>query len=115
MHQQGAVALPEHLEHYLKDDVLISNWYTEADFRDLMLLVGRAMQPAVKGNVWRFLGKQGAVRDSSGVYASWLRKGDPERTLQLKRRCFDHTCRAKVRALARLPLRSIDTADNAAS
>jgi len=83
MQQQGTVALPEHLEHYLKDDVLISNWYPEADFRDLMLIVGRALQPTMKGSVWRAFGKQGAARDVAGVYASWMRKGDPERTLQL--------------------------------
>lgn len=83
MQQQGTVALPEHLAHYLKDDVLVSNWYPEAEFRDLMLIGGRALQPTVKGSIWRFLGKQGAVRDLGGVYASWLRKGDPERTPQL--------------------------------
>lgn len=82
MHKQGAVTLPEHLEHYLKDDILISNWYPESDFRDLMLLVGRALQPTIQGSVWRYLGKQGAARDVAGVYANWLRKGDPERTLQ---------------------------------
>jgi uncharacterized protein (TIGR02265 family) len=83
MHKQGAVVVPEHLEHYLKDDVLVSNWYPEADFRDLMLIVGRAIAPTVPGSVWRFLGKQGATRDIAGIYANWVRQGDPERTLQL--------------------------------
>jgi uncharacterized protein (TIGR02265 family) len=83
MRKQGAVVVPEHLEHYLKDDVLVSNWYPETEFRDLILLVGRAIAPTTPGNVWRFLGKQGALRDIAGIYANWIRQGDPERTLQL--------------------------------
>jgi len=82
MHEQRQLTVPEHLESYIKEKVLVSNWYSEQDFRDMMLLVGRALQPQVDGNVWRFLGQQGAVRDIAGVYATWVRKGDPERTLQ---------------------------------
>lgn len=35
-----------------------------------MSLVRHVLQPTVKGNVWRFLGKQGAARDVASVYAS---------------------------------------------
>jgi uncharacterized protein (TIGR02265 family) len=83
LHKQRSVSIPEQLLGYLGDDkVIVSNWYPEQDFRDMMLIVGRAVAPTVEGNVWRYLGKQGALRDIAGVYAPWVRQGDPERTLQ---------------------------------
>lgn len=82
LHKQRLVDVPPELDRYLQEKVLVSNWYPESDFRDLMLLVGRALQPSVQGSVWRLLGKQGAERDAGGVYAAWIRKDDPARTLQ---------------------------------
>lgn len=79
---QGALVVPDHLQRYLDDTILASSWYPEHDFRDMMLLVGRAVQATVDGNVWRYLGKMGAARDSAGLYANWVRSGDPERTLR---------------------------------
>lgn len=83
LRDKAGLVVPEHLQRYLDEEtVLYSNWYSESDFRDLILLLGRALQLKVEGNVWRMLGKQGAVRDVAGVYAAWVRGGDPERTLQ---------------------------------
>ena len=82
LRDRGALVVPEHLQKYLEDKVLFSNWYSESDFRDLMLLLGRAVQASVDGNVWRYLGKQGAARDVVGAYSIWMQGGDPDRTLQ---------------------------------
>ncbi len=40
--------------------MLIRNGHPESDVRDLMLIVGRALDGQVDGDVWRFLGQQGA-------------------------------------------------------
>lgn len=83
-HRERATKLaPPHLLPYLEQRLLVSAWYPEADFRDLMLLLGRMLAPSVKGNVWRLLGSLGAQRDFTGIYAGLLRKGDPERTLRI--------------------------------
>ena len=82
LRDRNALVVPEHLEKYFEESVLYSNWYPEVDFRDLIVLLGRALQSSFDGNVWRYLGKQGAARDVAGAYSIWVRGGDPERTLQ---------------------------------
>lgn len=74
---------PAHVRQYFDQRVLAASWYPEADFRDLILLLGRVAAPGVKGSVWRMIGKAGAERDFHGVYAGMVRKDDPDGTLRL--------------------------------
>lgn len=73
---------PQHLKHYFEARLLAGNWYPEADFRDLTLLLGRLVGPTVKGNVWRLIGDLGAQRDFATTYAAFIRHGDPMGTLR---------------------------------
>lgn len=74
---------PLQLRRYLDERILAATWYPETDYRDLTLLLGRVAAPAVKGSVWRMIGRVGAERDFTGIYAGMIRIGDPEGTLRL--------------------------------
>ncbi|HEX6242447.1 MAG TPA: DUF2378 family protein [Polyangiales bacterium] len=73
---------PARLQGYFEARILAPTWYPEADFRDLLLVLGR-LSPNVKGNVWRRIGNMGAERDFKGIYAAMIRPGDPEGTVKL--------------------------------
>jgi uncharacterized protein (TIGR02265 family) len=74
---------PVRLQSYFDARILAPTWYPEADFRDLLLVLGRVIAPSIKGNVWRYIGNMGAERDFKGIYAAMIRPGDPEGTLKL--------------------------------
>ncbi|HVU03825.1 MAG TPA: DUF2378 family protein [Polyangiaceae bacterium] len=69
--------LPPELHRYLEDRLLSSSWYPEEDYLTLLLALGRVLSPLVSGDVWSFLGHQGAVKDFTGIYSSVIRHGDP--------------------------------------
>lgn len=59
--------VPEHLKHYLEETILISEWYPEDAYHELItILVDETPADAVGGNVWRFFGQISAQRDIAG-------------------------------------------------
>jgi hypothetical protein len=74
--------IPASLQHYFKDRVLPSSWYPEEDYKAFLLALGSLLQPQVEGDVWEFIGTEGAEQDFTGIYASAVRKGDPWGGLQ---------------------------------
>jgi uncharacterized protein (TIGR02265 family) len=80
--ERAAPLLPERLLTYLDERVLVSTWYPDADYRDLMLVLGRLLASQVKGNVWRAIGAGGAARDFGDTYAPLIRAGETRWTIE---------------------------------
>jgi len=69
--------IPIQLHGYFTQRVLASSWYPEADWAVLVMALGKMIAPQIEGDVWEYLGAQGAANDFNGIYASLVRKGDP--------------------------------------
>src|SRR5688572_30066729 len=74
--------LPAVLQHYLNERLIVSEWYAEEDYRVLILTLGELIADKVPGDVWEFLGEEGARAQSAATYAPVVTKGDPVRTLK---------------------------------
>jgi hypothetical protein len=74
--------VPTHLHRYFDERVIVSQWYPEADYVALMGVVGEIMAERVSGDVWEFLGEEGARAQFSDIYAMAVRVGDPAGTLR---------------------------------
>lgn len=68
--------MPPHLLPYLDDRPIATDWYPEEHWRDLVLLLGKSIANRVEGNVWRYIGREGAIEQIGGVYQNRVRKGD---------------------------------------
>jgi uncharacterized protein (TIGR02265 family) len=80
--EQAEPMLPDQLLRYLDERVLVSTWYPDADYRELILVLGRLLAPHVKGNVWRVIGAEGATRDFGDTYAPLIRAGETRWTIE---------------------------------
>jgi hypothetical protein len=69
--------VPVSLHNYLNERLLASSWYPEADWAALILALGKMIAPGIKGDVWEYIGSEGATHDFNGIYSSLIRKGDP--------------------------------------
>jgi hypothetical protein len=74
--------LPAVLLYYLDERIIVSEWYPEEDYRVLLLTLGELIADKVPGNVWEFLGEEGARAQFGATYAPVVVKGDPVRTLK---------------------------------
>jgi len=72
--------LPERLHWYLRERILISTWYPEDDFLEILRALARIM-PDPGMNLFEFMGRLSARTDLKGVYAHLIRHGDPAGTL----------------------------------
>lgn len=81
--REAARALvPEALHRYLEERLLPTRWYPEADYKPLLLALGEMLRPIVPGDVWEFIGEQGAQHDFQGMYASVVRPAQPQGALR---------------------------------
>jgi hypothetical protein len=69
---QGRTLLPARLHHYLEGRILISNWYPEADYFEIISAVAKAYAPRMS-DPWETLGRLSAQRDLSTVYRALCR------------------------------------------
>ena len=82
LRKDSEAKLPAMLRHYLDERVIVSDWYSEEDYRVLILTLGQLVADKVPGNVWEFLGEEGAKAQFGATYAPIVTKGDPLRTLK---------------------------------
>jgi len=82
LRKDSEAKLPAMLRHYLDERVIVSDWYSEEDYRVLILTLGELIADKVPGNVWEFLGEEGAKAQLGATYAPVVTKGDPLRTLK---------------------------------
>jgi hypothetical protein len=80
--------IPQDLHHYLHERLLASEWYPEEDYKTLLLVLGQILEPLMPGNVWEFIGHEGARADLTGVHSALVKKGDPWGTLRLTPRIW---------------------------
>lgn len=75
--------LPKELHGpYLDERLLPSSWYPEEHYKVLLLALGRMIRPMIDGDVWEFIGVEGAKKDFAGIYSSAIRPGDPQGSLE---------------------------------
>lgn len=73
--------LPEHVHSYLDTRILISSWYSEADFLELLRGLEKVI-PDPGMDKFEWIGRLGARSDFTGVYAGTILKGRPLETLR---------------------------------
>ncbi|OGP84168.1 MAG: hypothetical protein A2Y95_11310 [Deltaproteobacteria bacterium RBG_13_65_10] len=73
--------LPPRLHHYLQGRIMVSVWYPEEDYLDLLRALSRIL-PKRNGSIYEFMGRQGARMDLKGVYRHMVFPGDPAATLK---------------------------------
>jgi len=74
-------ALPEHLRWYLSERILVSSWYPEEDFLEILRALAKVI-PDTGMDPFEFMGRLSARADLTGVYAHLIRQGDPATTLR---------------------------------
>ncbi len=74
-------ALPEHLRWYLEERIMVSSWYPEEDFLEILRAVAK-ITPDTGMDPFEFMGRLSARADLRGVYAHLIRQGDPATTLR---------------------------------
>lgn len=80
--EAAANLLPASHQHFLQDRILVSAWYDEEDYKILLVTVGEILRPLVRGDVYEFMGEQGANSDFTTVYQAVVRKNDPSGTVR---------------------------------
>jgi hypothetical protein len=78
--EEARKVLPGHLHWYLSERILISSWYPEEDFLEILRALSRVM-PDPGMDPFEFMGRLSARTDLKGVYANLIRHGDPAGTL----------------------------------
>lgn len=73
--------LPSRLHHYLNSKILVSQWYPDDEFLELLGAFKEVVPPR-PGDFWVVAGADGAEANFGGVYAALVRPGDPAKTLQ---------------------------------
>jgi hypothetical protein len=76
----GRSLVPQHLQHYLQDRILVSKWYPSEDYRDLLIALGNSL--GNQEGTWEFLGASIAQLELTGVYKSLLRENNPVGSLR---------------------------------
>jgi len=77
----AAEALPERLRPYLRERVMVSSWYPEEDYLELLKALKRAMGDD-DPRAYEAMGSISARVDLSGLYKHHLFEGDPAKTLR---------------------------------
>ena len=70
MHARGRQEVPDALQHYLADDVVLTGWYPESDFIALTQSLARALESDGTRDVWSYFGRVAAARDLAGIQDS---------------------------------------------
>lgn len=78
---KSEATLPRRLHKYLDTQILVSQWYPDDDFLELLEGLTRVL-PTMPGDVWAWIGAQAAESNFAGVYAALVRPGDPAATLR---------------------------------
>ncbi len=81
LREEARRVLPEHLHWYLNQRILLSSWYPEEDFVQLLRALARLI-PDTGMDPYEYMGRFVARVDLAGVYAHLIRKGDPVTTLR---------------------------------
>jgi hypothetical protein len=63
---RGEAAVPEHLRHYLREQIMASAWYPEADYNVLLQVLATLAATDEVPDVWALFGVTGAQRDLAG-------------------------------------------------
>jgi hypothetical protein len=79
--EEARKALPPELHVYLEDRILVSLWYPEEHFVEILRALARVI-PDQGMNVYEFMGRISAQVDLKGIYAHLVRHGDPALTLR---------------------------------
>jgi hypothetical protein len=67
-HPDRQKLVPEHLWRYFDDHMLVSGWYPERDYFELLEAVAKTVDPrTVGGDVWRYFAKFSVQRDIAGA------------------------------------------------
>ena len=77
--------LPVHLYRYLDERILVSSWYSEEDWFELLkaaAIIITENVPNLDEDVWVFMGRMSAQNDLSIIYSRLIKPGDPEGTLR---------------------------------
>jgi hypothetical protein len=83
--QRALELLPVHLYRYMDENILVSSWYSEEDWFELMKVAATMIHenmPSLEEDVWVFMGQMSAQHDLSTIYARLIKPGDPEGTLR---------------------------------
>ncbi len=82
VHRQAARAvLSPSLRRYLKARVLVSEWYPDEDFLELLHAMTQVV-PDPRMDVWEWAGRFGARADFEDLYSMMVKPGDPLETLR---------------------------------
>lgn len=82
--EESERVLPERLHRYLDQKILVSEWYPDDEFIELIAAMAKVLPAAARrDDLWEWIGAQGAEANlGRGVYAALVRPNDPIRTLQ---------------------------------
>ena len=73
--------LPDPLQQYFDQRVLVASWYPEEDFLALLQVLVQSA-PSAEKEPWRWMGRSVANIDLTQVYSTMVQKGSPIGTLQ---------------------------------
>lgn len=82
MRSEAEPMLGPEVLRYLDDGVIANGWYPETDYRELVLTLGTLISNDVSGDVWEYLGEEGAKAQFAAVYSMAVRDGNPIGTLK---------------------------------
>jgi hypothetical protein len=69
-HARGPQSLPAALRHYLKDHMVATEWYPEADLHALLRCLADVLEQDGMRDVWDYFGRTAAQRDLRGSQAA---------------------------------------------
>jgi hypothetical protein len=69
-HPRGPQSLPAALRHYLKDQMVATEWYPEDDLQALLRCLAEVLERDGMRDVWDYFGRTAAQRDLKGSQAA---------------------------------------------
>jgi hypothetical protein len=76
-HPERKRLVPERLWNYFDDHILVSGWYPERDYFELLDALAKTLDPkTVGGDVWRYFARYSVQRDIAGTIPSGSVSGD---------------------------------------
>ena len=73
--------VPDGLQHYFREPILVSSWYPERDHQILLGVVAKVFHRPGK-DVWFWMGQSTAQRDLKSLYKAMVQVGQPITTLK---------------------------------
>jgi hypothetical protein len=76
-HPERKRLVPERLWKYFDDHILVSGWYPERDYFELLEALAKTLDPkSVGGDVWRYFARYSVQRDIAGAIPRGSVSGD---------------------------------------